>query len=159
MWNVLLSILEITAICLSKKISINVLGYLKDRIEEYLQIFKNVFNEDSTPKQHYLVHLPSQILKIGPQVRVWAMHFEAKHQQFKFIPKITKYFRNLPKTLAERHQSGVRADSISLSAGDNPTDHPLLSKDFTICIPRRWMHTGHVIIVLPYTETCQSGVG
>ena len=76
-WNILLSILEITAICLSKKISINVLGYLKDLIEEHLQMFKNVFNEDITPKQHYLVHLPSQILKFGPLVRVWAMRFEA----------------------------------------------------------------------------------
>lgn len=131
-WTVLLSILEITAICLSKKISINILGYLKDIIEEHLQMFRNVFNENITPKQHYLVHLPSQILKFGPLVRVWAMRFEAKHQQFKLIPKITKNFRNLPKTLAERHQSGVRADSISLSADDNPFDHPLFRKDF-IC--------------------------
>ena len=82
--NVVLSILEITAICLSKKISINIsiniLGYLKDLIEKHLQMFKNVFNVDITPKQHYLVHSPSQILKFGPLVRVWAMRFEAKHQ-------------------------------------------------------------------------------
>lgn len=59
------------------------------------------------------------------------MRFEAKHQQLKQIPKITKNFRNLPKTLAERHQSGVRADLIPLSAGDNPSDHPLFRKELT----------------------------
>ena len=130
-WEVLLTMLEITAICLSKKVSVNILGYLKVIVEEHLQMFKNVFNENITPKQHYLVHLPSQILKYGPLVRTWAMRFEAKHQQLKHIPKITKSFRNLPKTLTERHQSGVRADSVPLSAGDNPSDHPLFRKEFT----------------------------
>ena len=57
------------------------------------------------------------------------MRFEAKHQQFKQIPKITKNFRNLPKTLTERHQSGVRADSIPLTAEKNPSDHPLFRKE------------------------------
>ena len=131
MCEVLLTILEITAICLSKKVSVNILGYLKVIVEEHLQMFKTVFNENITPKQHYLVHLPSQILKFGPLVRTWAMWFEAKHQQLKQIPKITKNFQNLPKTLVERHQSVVRADSIPLSAGDNPSDHPLFRKEVT----------------------------
>ena len=131
-WKTLLTMLEITAICLSKKISVNILGYLKLLIEEHLQVFKSVFNENITPKQHYLIHLPSQILKLGPLVRTWAMRFEAKHQQFKKIPKITKNFKNLPKTLAERHQSGVRADSIPLSTDGTPSDHPLFRREF-IC--------------------------
>lgn len=131
-WKKLLTKLEITAICLSKKISVNILGYLKLLIEEHLQAFKSVFNENITPKQHYLIHLPSQILKLGPLVRTWAMRFEGKHQQFKNIPKITKNFKNLPKTLAERHQSGVRADSIPLSTDGTPSDHPLFRREF-IC--------------------------
>ena len=60
------------------------------------------------------------------------MRFEAKQQQFKKIPKITKNFKNLPKTLAERHQSGVRADSIPLSTDGTPSDHPLFRREF-IC--------------------------
>ena len=114
-WRVFMTSLEITAICLSRKISINILGYLKGLIKEHLQLFKDIIGENITPKQHYLIHVPSQILKFGPLVRAWAMRFEAKHQQFKKIPKITKNFKNLPKTLSERHQSGVRADAISLS--------------------------------------------
>ena len=49
-WEVLLTILEITAICLSKKVSINILGYLKVPVEEHLQMFKDDFNENITPK-------------------------------------------------------------------------------------------------------------
>ena len=59
-----------------------------------------------------------------------AIRFKVKHQQFKLIPKTMKNFCNLPKTLAESHQSEVREDSISVSAGDNPIDHPLFGKDF-----------------------------
>ena len=112
-WQVLVTMLQITAICLSKKISINIVAYLTGLVKEHLQLFKEALNTNITPKQHYLVHIPSQILKFGPSVRTWAMRFEAKHQQFKKIPKITKNFKNLPKTLTDGHQSGVRADMLS----------------------------------------------
>lgn len=130
-WKVFTTMLEITAICLNKKITVNILGYLRLLIKEHLQLFKDVFKQNITPKQHYLVHLPTQILKFGPTVRAWAMRFEAKHQTFKKIPKVTKNFKNLPKTLSERHQSGVRADSMPL-ADDDASDHPLFRGDFTV---------------------------
>ena len=53
------------------------------------------------------------------------MPFEAKHQQFKHIPRVTKNFRNLAKTLSERHQNGVRADTIPLSLDNADSYHPL----------------------------------
>ena len=46
-WKTLLTVLEITAICLRKKISVNILGYLKLLIEEHLQVFKNVLMKTS----------------------------------------------------------------------------------------------------------------
>ena len=61
---------------------------LKSLIMEHLQLFKDVFNKNITLKQHYLIHLPGQILKFGPLIRLWAMRFEGKHQQFKNIFKI-----------------------------------------------------------------------
>lgn len=39
---------EIIAICLSRKISINILGYLKGLIKEHLQLFKDVIGENIT---------------------------------------------------------------------------------------------------------------
>ena len=107
------------------------LGQTAAQIWLLSRVFKDVFNQNITPKQHYVIHLPTQILKFGPTVRAWAMRFEAKHQTFKKIPKITKNFKNLPKTLSERHQSGVHADSIPL-AYDDASDHPLFCGDFTV---------------------------
>ena len=43
-WRTLQTILEITAICCSKKIAINILGYLKSLVGEHLQLFKSCFN-------------------------------------------------------------------------------------------------------------------
>lgn len=107
----------------------NILGYLKNLVKEHLQLFKDVFSRNITPKQHYLVHLPSQIVKSGLLVRVWAMRFEAKHQQFKQILKVTKTFKNLPKTLSGRHQSGVCTDAIPLTEEKIPSDHPICRRD------------------------------
>lgn len=89
-WRVLQSALDISSICCAKTISVNILGYLKGLVEEHLRLFKECFDLNITPKQHYLVHLASQIVMFGPPVRVWAMWFEEKHQHFKHIPCITK---------------------------------------------------------------------
>lgn len=122
--------LEIIAICLSRKISINILGYLKGTFTAFQRRYWRKYHS----KQHYLIHVPSQILKFGPLVKAWAMRFEDKHQQFKKIPKITKNFKNLPKTLSERHQSGVRADAIPLSGCKTASanDHPLFRKELLV---------------------------
>lgn len=125
MCRVFETILEITAICSSKKISVNILGYLKCLVQEHLKLFKSCFDANITPKQHYLVHLPSQILSFGPPIRAWAMSFEVKHQQFKHIPWVTKHFKNLAKTVSERHQSGVCADNLALSGACDASYHPL----------------------------------
>ena len=55
-WKLFTTMLEITGICLSSKITINILGYLQGLIKEHLQLFKDVVNQNITPKQHYLVY-------------------------------------------------------------------------------------------------------
>lgn len=54
------------------------------------------------PKMHYMVHLPSQMIKYGPLRNQWCMRFEGKHSYFK--TKNFKCFKNLPKTLCLKHQ-------------------------------------------------------
>jgi len=66
-------------------------------------------------QQHYLVHLPSLILKFGPLVRSWCLRFEAKHAYFKDQARIIKNFINLSLTLAKSYQSSVRADYVRLN--------------------------------------------
>ena len=42
--------------------------------------------------------------RCGPMTRYWCMRYEAKHSYFKDIAQKTKCFKNIPKSLAERHQ-------------------------------------------------------
>ena len=37
-------------------------------------------------------------------VRFWCMRFEGKHNYFKDLAHRVKCFKNIPKTMAERHQ-------------------------------------------------------
>lgn len=42
--------------------------------------------------------------RVGPLVRHWCMRFEAKHNYFKTLAHGMFNFKNIAKTLAERHQ-------------------------------------------------------
>lgn len=55
-------------------------------------------------KHHYLRHYPGPILKFGPLIRLWTMRFESKHSYFKRCAKHLNNFKNLCRTLSERHQ-------------------------------------------------------
>ena len=58
-----------------------------------------------TPKQHFLIHYPSSILRFGPPRDYWIIRFEAKHQYFKSADTATFCQINVLKSLAERHQN------------------------------------------------------
>ena len=62
-----------------------------------------------TPKQLYLVQLPSLILKFGPLIRSWCLRFEGKHAYFKDQGRIIKNFKQLPLSLSRRYRSSVQA--------------------------------------------------
>ena len=42
--------------------------------------------------------------RYGPLVRFWCMRFEGKHNYFKDIAHRVKNYKNIAKTMAERHQ-------------------------------------------------------
>ena len=75
-WQCLSSLLEIMGMAFSEKISTESVMYLKTAIKEHLSLFKNEYGARLIPKQHYLVHLPSQVLKFGPLIRTWCMRHE-----------------------------------------------------------------------------------
>lgn len=63
-WKCFLLLLDILQICVSWIISVDLVGYLKDLIDSYLSSFRTCYPHlRIIPKQHYMVHLPSQILK------------------------------------------------------------------------------------------------
>lgn len=114
-WITFLSLLEIMAICFSHKVTFNSVINLKQLVKEHLTSFKRVYaGARILPKQHYLVHLPTQIMMFGPLIRSWCMRFEAKHAYFKDLSRKIKNFKNLPLSLAERHQSMESAAAIKI---------------------------------------------
>ena len=63
-WECFLILLDILQICMSWIQSTDLVDYLAVLTEMYLRKFHECYPLASiTPKQHYLVHLPSQILK------------------------------------------------------------------------------------------------
>ena len=63
-WEVFLMLLDILQICVSGVLSVDMVDYLRTLIKLYLVSFRKCYPEcNIIPKQHYLVHLPTQILK------------------------------------------------------------------------------------------------
>lgn len=51
---------------------------LREIIERHLKQFRELFPDSNiTPKQHYMLHLPSQIEALGPLTRHMCMRFES----------------------------------------------------------------------------------
>lgn len=64
-WECFLTLLKISKICTAKVIPPRIAEfYLSSLIEQYLQQFKECFpSVHMTPKMHYMVHFPQQILR------------------------------------------------------------------------------------------------
>ena len=77
---------------------------LEGQIEEHLKLFKQFFpDKNVTAKQHYGVHIPSHIISFGSATRVSRFIFESAHNYFKELAQ-KQNFKNLPASLAKRHQ-------------------------------------------------------
>jgi len=126
-WKCFMSLIEIMVICFSSKISTESVVYLRGIIATYLDTYKQLYQARITPKMHYLVHLPSVIMKFGPLIRCWCMRFEAKHSYFKDLSRKMKNFKNLPYSLVFRHQSMQYADNIAID--DQFDSSPVMSDD------------------------------
>ena len=114
-WECFSSLLEIMGIAFSTRISLETIVYLKSAIKNHLLLFKNTFPDAPIiPKQHFLVHIPSQILKFGPLIRSWCMRFEGKHAYFKDLAKKIKNFNNIPYSLAQKNQKVVCAEHMNV---------------------------------------------
>lgn len=80
------------------------LGFL---ITNHLIFYKSAFKLPLKPKHHHCLHYPDAIRACGPLVRSWMMRFEAKHQFCTSVAKKTKNYRNIAKTIADRHQNFI----------------------------------------------------
>jgi hypothetical protein len=117
--------IAIVQIIFSPVISQDTITLLKVQIAEHLTRFKEKFPDvNIIPKQHYLIHIPTMIRKLGPLIRHSCFGFESAHNYFKEIAR-NQNFKNLAKSLAERCQ----LNECSHFADGNSASHPLFSSE------------------------------
>ena len=103
-WELFLVLLRICSIAVAPNCSPDVIAYLTTLIEEYLGKFITLYSPVKLiPKQHYMVHYPSQMIKFGPLIHAWTMRQEAKLSFIKRVSRAGNY-KNVSKTVARRHQ-------------------------------------------------------
>ena len=104
-WKCFLLLRQITDILLSPVISESVCAVLKGLIKKHHSTFVLLYGSKYfTPKFHFLIHYPSQILAVGPMIRTWTIRYEAKLNFFKQCSRLAN-FKNVAMSLANRHQA------------------------------------------------------
>lgn len=122
-WLVLMDLKDIVELVVAPVHTDESISYLESKIVEHRQRYEELFpGVRLLPKHHYLEHYPQMIRCFGPLVALWTMRFEAKHRFFKQIVKHTSCFRNVPLTLASKHQFMIAFHINSLSYGKSTLD-------------------------------------
>lgn len=104
-WQLILQLREIVELVCAPAVTTGQVAYLKVLIEEYICTRQKLFPDNPLrPKHHYMCHYPDLIHHFGPLIRLWTLRFESKHSYFKKCARKLHNFKNLCKTLAERHQ-------------------------------------------------------
>lgn len=103
-WQLHLLCREICKVIFSPQIQEEWLLELQQYIMEHHTLLNSFNPELFTPKLHFLIHYPRLIEVYGPLRHLWCMRFEAAHQYYKKMAKISNNFKNIAKTLAERFQ-------------------------------------------------------
>ena len=124
-YQLLLEIVLIVQICFSPVTSHKRMIKWQNLIKTHLQHFKHLFpNVNIIPKMYYMIHIPGQMLHLGPLVRHSCMRFEARHRYFKDLAPLQN-FRNICLSLAERYE----IDECANFSNDNPNHHPLFKTE------------------------------
>lgn len=109
LWGAMECLLKSLQILYSTSIRKSEVDRLQLLLKEYLTfLVQNGVN--LTPKHHLITHYPNLITKIGPLIHSWMMRFESKHKMFTDFVHLTYNFKNLPLTLAKRHQARACAE-------------------------------------------------
>lgn len=104
LWLAMTHLLQIMQIIHSTRITTDNLKLLKDLIHKHLLFIKNE-GLNLLPKHHFITHYINVIERMGPVIFMWMMRAESKHRVFTDIADNTHNFRNLPKTMSDKHQS------------------------------------------------------
>nr|XP_054757254.1 uncharacterized protein LOC129263367 [Lytechinus pictus] len=103
-WEVILLLIECMDIIFSPVNTVGETRYLTQLIRDHHQMYVEVFEAHLKPKHHFMLHYAKAIREIGPLGQYWAMRFEAKHNDSKQMGHVICNFKNIPLSLAVKHQ-------------------------------------------------------
>jgi hypothetical protein len=106
-WKFLLHLSHLVDLIFAQCFTLEMTVYLKHVISDHLSMFVKLYSSAEVrlrPKHHFLVHLPTIIVKSGPLVGMSCMRYELKNSFFKRCAHIVCNFTNICYTLAHRHQ-------------------------------------------------------
>ena len=107
-WHFLLHLSHVVDLIFAPKFTTDMITYLRsvveDHLTEYISLYGNQGAVKLRPKHHFLVHLPTIILKCGPLIGMSCLRYELKNSFFKRSAHIVCNFNNICRTLAYRHQ-------------------------------------------------------
>lgn len=104
-WQILMALKDVVELLVAPTHTEESIAYLECKISEHRKRYQELFpHMQLLPKHHYLEHYPALIRKFGPLVSLWTMRFEAKHSYFKQIIRHSNCFKNVPLSLAVKHQ-------------------------------------------------------
>ena len=104
-YDLFMTLMRIVTIAFSPTATLDTGGELEVLVGHYLSHFKLLYpNKSKTPKMHFLLHLINQV-EFGPLKYCSVIRMEAKHNFFK--QHSWKNFRNLPLSLAVKHQKNL----------------------------------------------------
>lgn len=107
-WEVLMLLKDIVALALAPRHTSVSVYILESKVAEHRELLQSTFPSFRLrPKHHYLERYPELIKLYGPLCEVWTMRFEGKHKFFKKVVRDTQNFKNVPMTLAVRHQKAI----------------------------------------------------
>lgn len=107
-WEVLMLLKDIIELVVAPQHTEETLLFLECKIADHRQLLQSTFLDFHLKlKHHYLKHYPQLMRKFGPLCEVWTMRFEGKHKFFKRAIHNAPNFKNVPLTLATKHQKAV----------------------------------------------------
>lgn len=102
-WKCIHSMLEIVTICYSGTIEENDLINLEKAVKFHLGSMISTFKIKLIRKHHHMTHYAHIIRNVGPLVHMSTLRYEIKHKELKKISNATNNFRNINRTIANRH--------------------------------------------------------
>ena len=118
-WKNFIRLQQIVILCMTHRTSSLTVAQLEHLIAVHNYMFVKLYKDVSyIPKLHFLVHIPTQIMRFGPARNMWAMRMEAKNGKFK--RKKWSNFKNIPYSLSVFHQQSMCFEQMTGSGEANP---------------------------------------